>query len=136
MIGMLVKVSVAIIELIPRSLLSVMRDRGPFYLLLESIGILLLELNIPIRAGAGAHFIKGALIPNDIRLADLLRRVLAVLMALKVPRYYSWGSFRLRVGYRSSSDLPTLVLHPSFYFRTNLVRFLSQSEVVEVSSEV
>jgi hypothetical protein len=50
-----IKVRIPIItELIPRPLLGVMRDRAAFYLLFESIGILLLVLKVPVRTGAGA----------------------------------------------------------------------------------
>jgi hypothetical protein len=50
-----IKVRIPIItELIPRPLLGVMRDRAALYLLLEPIGILLLVLKVPVRAGAGA----------------------------------------------------------------------------------
>jgi len=46
-------------------------------------------LQVPIRADAGAHVIEGALIPNNIGPANLLGRLLTVIIVvLKVPRHY------------------------------------------------
>jgi len=97
MAWVLVKVGVAIVELIPGPLLGIVRDSlGTFYLLLVLvIGILLLVLKVSIRAGTGAQLIKSALIPNDIGLANLLgwvlgpKRILTVVIMalLKVPSY-------------------------------------------------
>jgi hypothetical protein len=53
------------------------------------MAVLLLVLNVPIRADAGAHVIEGALIPNNIGPANLLGRLLTVIIVvLKVPRHY------------------------------------------------
>jgi hypothetical protein len=54
MLRMAIKVRVPVItELIPSPLLGVMRDRGPLYLLLEPIRMLLLVLKlVPVRARA------------------------------------------------------------------------------------
>jgi hypothetical protein len=137
MLRVAIKVSIPIItELIPGPLLSVMRDRGPLYLLLDPIGIRLLELKVPIRAGTGAHFIKGALIPNDIGLTNLLRSVLTVLIILKIPCHCCWWSFRLCVRDGPRRDQTTLELHPPLHMGTHIFRLLSQGEVIEVSSKV
>jgi hypothetical protein len=138
MLGVLVKVSAAIVELIPGPLLRVERHaRGALNLLLEPmVSILLLELKVPVRAGAGAHFIEGALIPNDIGPADLLRRFLAiVIVVLKVPRHHSWWPFRLRVRDGSRSDRRALVLRRLRHCPTNLFRLRVQGDVIEVILE-
>ncbi len=85
---MLVIVRVAIVELIPGSLLGVVRDiRGAFDFFLDKMMAVLLL--VPIRADAGAHVIEGALIPNNIGPANLLGRLLTVIIVvLKVPRHY------------------------------------------------
>ena len=118
----LVKVGVAIVELIPGPLLGIVRDTGgTFYLLLVLvIGILLLVLKVSIRAGTGAQLIKSAFIPNDIGLAHLLRWVLGperiltvvIMTLLKVPSSCCWRSFRLSVRDGPRRDGSTLVLHP------------------------
>jgi len=139
MIGVLVIVRASIIELIPGPLLGVVgHTRGTFYLFLHLIAaVLLLVLKIPVRAGAGAQLIESALIPNDIGLAHLLRRLRAVFVVLlNVPRHYSWWPFRLRVRDGPRSDRRALELQPLLHLGTHIFRLLGQGEVVEVGSEV
>jgi len=86
----LVIVRVTIVELIPGPLLGVVWNiRGALDFFLDLMAVLLLELKVPIRADAGAHVIEGALIPNNIGPANLLGRLLTVIIVvLKVPRHY------------------------------------------------
>lgn len=139
MLGVLVIVRASIVELVPGPLLGVVgHARGTFYLFLHLIAaVLLLVLKVPVRAGAGAQLIEGALIPNDIGLAHLLRMLRAVFVVLlNVPRHYSWWPFRLRVRDGPRSDRRALELQPLQHLGTHIFRLLGQGEVVEVGSEV